>query len=256
MKNTLKFGLTSVSNRSIIIVYAIGQAQLIKLKKGESIMPESCTFRQCTRATLEKWFGLRRTWSNQVLDSWLQSELSLSGQEEDILKMFREELILGYDSFSEQELSMAFIGPVFTLAHFMEPYRFKLFAGRKIEATVPTVDGEIKLHGEPDGIIATGYWEPEVPLFAFSEYKKTLDPEGDPAGQALAAMLVGQVLNQDDRPLYGCYVVGHYWHFMVLDGREYIISRGYSALAQEIFDIFRILKALKQIVLALTEDTA
>jgi len=214
-------------------------------------MQESST--HCTRAKLEKWFGLRRSWSSQILDSWLQTELSLSEQETSVLKLFQEELILGHDSYSEQELSMAFIGPMLTLAHFMEPYRFKLFAGRKIEATVPTVDGEMRLHGEPDGIIATGYWEPEVPLFAFSEYKKNLDPEGDPAGQALAAMLVGQTLNQNDAPLYGCYVVGHYWHFLTLEGKEYGLSRGYSALADEIFDIFRILKALKQIILVLTD---
>jgi len=75
--------------------------------------------------------------------------------------------------------------------------------------------GEIELSGEPDGIVATGYWEPKIPLFAFSEYKRLIDPNGDPAGQCLAAMLVGQALSEEPHPLYGCYVIGNAWRFLV-----------------------------------------
>ena len=35
---------------------------------------------------------------------------------------------------------------------------------------------------------------------------------------------------------------------MTLEGKEYAISRDYSALTTEIFDIFRVLKVLKGIV--------
>ena len=42
------------------------------------------------------------------------------------------------------------------------------------------------------------------------------DPNGDPAGQTLAAMLVAQVLNQHQQTIYGAYVVGSDWNFMVL----------------------------------------
>jgi len=52
--------------------------------------------------------------------------------------------------------------------------------------------------------------------------------------------------------LYGCYVVGHYWHFLVLEGKHYTISRSYSAFSDEIFDIFQTLKALKTIIMELT----
>jgi len=66
-------------------------------------------------------------------------------------------------------------------------------------------------------------------------------------------MLVGQALNDNRQPIYGAYVIGSDWRFMVLKDKQYIISRNYSALTDEIFDILRILKALKQIVMTLTE---
>lgn len=212
------------------------------------------TFRQCTQSKLTDWFGLRRTSSSQVLDSWLQAKPTLSEEEKIILENFQEVLILNDDAWNEQELSMHFIGPVFTLARFTEPYRFNLFAERHIGAVVPGLEGDIELKGEPDGLIATGYWEPKIPMFAFSEYKRNLDPDGDPAGQALAAMLVGQVLNKQPVPLYGCYVVGRYWQFLVLEDKHYTISRDFLANTDDLFDIFRVLKAFKLIVMDLTAE--
>jgi len=209
-------------------------------------------FRQCTLSTLDNLFGLRKSFSSQTLDQWLHAELVLSEQEQEMIENFQQLLILNRDAWNEQELSLHFIGPMLALARFTEPYRFNLFAERRISAVVPGVEGDIELSGEPDGIIATGYREPEIPLFAFTAYKRQLDPEGDPAGQTLAAMLAGQALNGNNRPLYGAYVIGSDWNFMVLEGIHYTISRDYSALSTEVFDVLRILKSLKQILLALT----
>lgn len=109
------------------------------------------------------------------------------------------------------------------------------------------------LSGKPDGIVSAGRREPEVPYFAFQEYKRELDPDGDPAGQALAAMLVGQSFNEDlSIPIYGCYINGSIWKMMVLVGDEYTITNGFNALTDDIFKIFKILKALKNIVIERT----
>ena len=40
--------------------------------------------------------------------------------------------------------------------------------------------------------------------------------------------------------------------FMLLDGNRYLISRDYSALSDEIYNILRILKALRAIIVELT----
>ena len=212
------------------------------------------SFRQCTLSKLDDLFGLRQVFSNQQLEQWLQTDIAVAEEERRMLERFQELLFLNREAWNEQELSLNFIGPVFALARFTEPHRFNLFAERRIQAVITGLEHEIELSGEPDGIIATGYREPKIPLFAFSEYKRQLDPDGDPAGQTLAAMLVGQTLNANQQPLYGAYVVGSDWRFMLLETTHYIISRDYSALSNEIFDILRILKALKMIILELTAE--
>jgi len=184
----------------------------------------------------------------------LNREIALSELEIALLRQLQALLIENTDGWNEQELALHFIGPIFSLVHFTEPYRFNLFAERQIHAVIPGLHSDVELFGEPDGLIATGYREPEIPLFAFSEYKRQRDPNGDPAGQVLAAMLVGQALDPHPKPRYGCYVVGYDWRFVVLEGKEYAISQDYSAIRDDIFNIFRILKVLKQIVIALTAD--
>ena len=210
-------------------------------------------FRQCTATLLDRLFDLRQTFASPSLDRWLQAELDLSATEKIILANYQSLLTINRDAWNEQELALHFIGPILGLVHFTEPYRFNLFAERRISARVGSPTGEVELSGEPDGLIATGYREPEAPFFAFTEYKRQLDPNGDPAGQTLAAMLVAQVLNQQQQAIYGAYVVGSDWRFMVLEGRHYTISRDYSAVTAELFEIFRILKALKAIVMQQTE---
>ena len=210
---------------------------------------ESYTFQECTPQKLDKWFGLQRTFSSQVLDQWIQTEADLSPVEQTILQHLKQLSIENVDTWNEQELIINFVGPLFSLVNFSKFYSFNFFSQRNIEAVMPGVHTDIKLSGEPDGIVATGYWEPEIPMFAFSEYKRLLDPNGNPIGQCLAAMLVGQHLNEHSKPLYGSYVVGHDWRFLVLEGTKYTISQNYSAIRDEIFDIFRILKALKQIII-------
>jgi hypothetical protein len=42
--------------------------------------------------------------------------------------------------------------------------------------------------------------------------------------------------------------MGHDWYFIVLQGKEYTLSTPYMAARDDVFDIFRILKALKQII--------
>jgi hypothetical protein len=99
-------------------------------------------------------------------------------------------------------------------------------------------------------LFASGFRNPKKPFFCLNEYKRGTDPNGDPKGQALIAMLVAQQLNENknrdtDRPIYGSFIIGRAWYFMALVGKEYAISGDYSCADDEIFDIFRILKSLR-----------
>ena len=208
----------------------------------------------CRLAYLEKTFGLRQIRKMSVMDEWLQkAKLTKSSEKEVAFLSLLQELLILNASWNEQELSLHFIGPIFSLVNFTEPYQFNLFAERFIAATVVSEKNEpILLSGKPDEFIASGYREPELPYFCFNEFKKETEMKGDPAGQALAAMLVGQTLNENRTPLYGCYVIGRDWYFMSLQGKQYCISQGYDATTEHITSIFCILKELKEIIRQLT----
>jgi hypothetical protein len=217
-------------------------------------MPKELHFSQCTLPLLDREFGLRSVLELAALNDWFaQSEqMQLSALDHSKLSDLQELLQVNANSWNEQELSIHFIGPLFSIVKFTDPYRYNMFAQRHIEANV----ADYLLKGEPDGLLASGYYEPEIPYFSFAEYKRQRDPNGDPAGQALAAMLVGQQLNPRPEPLYGCYVIGRDWFFMALAGNHYAISNGHNALqAPELADILRMLKALKGIVIARTADS-
>ena len=64
-------------------------------------------------------------------------------------------------------------------------------------------------------------------------------------------MITVQHLNKEngiEHPIYGIYVEGKFWNFIVLDGKEYAESKSYDATEDEIFEIFAILKKLKTII--------
>ena len=205
-------------------------------------------FRECTLEYLEDTFGLKPKKQLPDLDNWLNTKMDISKYEERELNNLKDLLLENVHHWNERELPLYFIGPIFSMIHYTNiELQINLFAERALAGTVQ----DIELSGMPDGMIASGYRSPKKPYFTFQEYKKERDPHGDPAGQALAAMLVGQQLNETKHPIYGCYIVGRDWYFMALTGKEYTISKGYDATTEYVFDILKILKKLKKLVIDL-----
>jgi hypothetical protein len=210
------------------------------------------SFRDCTLTFMDKAFKMRQVKTLPVLTEWLSKPNELNEFERLQLIQHQELLDFNVYNWNEYELDVHFIGPIFSMVKFSS-YDFNHFSQREISGTVDTYF----LSGKPDSMVASGRREPEKPFFAFQEYKKELDPNGDPAGQALAAMLVGQQMEENQKPMFGCYVVGSIWKFIALEtDKKYSISQDYSALDEDIFDIFRILKNLKQIVIERTSQNA
>jgi hypothetical protein len=209
-------------------------------------------FNACELDYLERTFGLIPRSDDVLLDDWLGQAQELTDFERQDAEALRKLLKDNSLHWNEQELSLHFIGPIFSLVNFTVVLKMNLFAQRFIYASIPDVQNvPIELSGHPDGMLASGYRRPETPYFSFQEYKKEKDPHGDPAGQCLAAMLAGQTLNGNPQEaVYGCYVVGENWRFIVLINKEYAISSAYSAQTDEVFFIIGVLKQLKQIVVA------
>jgi len=64
-------------------------------------------------------------------------------------------------------------------------------------------------------------------------------------------MVAAQKLNNDNQPLYGCYVMGRLWFFVVLEGIEYSTSLAFDATKDDIKEIFGILQNTKGLILKL-----
>ncbi|MDM8518505.1 hypothetical protein QUF64_00555 [Anaerolineales bacterium HSG6] len=201
------------------------------------------TFKEWSLAELDKTFSLKEVQKTESLENWLAGTVDISEFEMQSLHYLRGRLKRGVHDWNEAELGYNFIGPMMTLVDFTAE-QFNFFAQRSFGGTVEGVT----MRGNPDGMVASGFREPEKPYFCLQEYKREKDIEGDPAAQVLAAMLVAQEINEHKHPIYGCYVRGQFWFFAILEGKNYSFSKPYVATRDDLFDIFRILKALKQII--------
>ena len=202
------------------------------------------SFNEMTQEKMYDLFELRNVRKHEALTTWLSELPELNEEEKMVAKIYQKRLIDNIDVWNDQELLINFIGPIFGSINFTVFYKLNWFAQRPLSGII----GEYELVGKPDGTIASGYYAPKVPYFSFHEYKKDINSNGDPAGQNLAAMLAGQQQNDNEEVIYGCYVVGRFWYFMVLKGKEYAISKDYSTTDEEIFEIVKILKALRNIL--------
>lgn len=204
------------------------------------------TFKQLTDNFIRYELGFRRVFDIPVLNQWF--ELSKSQKIEDentkVLQKLQNTLIVRGSKWNEFELSEWFIGPVLSLIDFNTD-DVALFAFHDITSIVKNYE----LSGRPDVMIATGIDEPIVPYFCFQEYKRQTDPDGNPQTQLLGAMIAAQALNKNSQAIYGIYVIGKVWYFVVLQEDKWCESKSYNADDEEIFEIFRILKALKEIIL-------
>ena len=89
---------------------------------------------------------------------------------------------------------------------------------------------------------------PQKPFFFLHEYKKQADTSNDPTGQLLAEMVAAQKANPDTHPIYGAYIIGRHWYFVLLDGLVYAESLAYDATKDEIMAIVGILRQAKDII--------
>ena len=59
-------------------------------------------------------------------------------------------------------------------------------------------------------------------------------------------MVTAQALNNEpEQTVYGCYIIGRDWFFVVLKGKEYAVSDVYVATQNAIYDIVGILKKVQ-----------
>ncbi|MEY4768694.1 MAG: hypothetical protein RL637_1333 [Pseudomonadota bacterium] len=204
---------------------------------------QTATFKDWTLNRLDKTFGLKQIWQSDLLNEWFGFPCEINENEQNTLLKLQKTIARGGQYWNEVELENKFISPLIVLAD-IDDENIGYFLERPLSAQI----GDYQLSGIVDGMIATGFREPEVPLFCLHEYKRSMENQGAADAQVLAAMLVAREMNQNQKPIYGLYVVGLIWHFLVLEQNHYCISRTYCADNDDVFILFKMLKNVKQLI--------
>ncbi len=163
---------------------------------------KTATFKEWTLTTLDKAFGLCQIWECALMDNWENKEIEIDDFEKKTLLNLQKSLIRGGRAWNEVELENKFISPVIMTAN-IDDEQIGYFLERRLSGIV----GDYELSCIVDGMIATGFRDPDIPLFCLHEYKHRCDNQGSPDAQALAAMLVAREQNDNQKPIYGVFVV-------------------------------------------------
>ncbi len=193
-------------------------------------------------------FNIRKNQSCESLQDWLNACGVLSPTESDVLDYVRIELEKFGRDWNEEELKINFIAFIFFVAKINVPNKIQVFFERPMNGEVEGIKISVKV----DGMVATptNANRPKVPYFFLQEFKRSLGDDHDPEGQMLAAMILAQELNQDGKPLYGCWLQGKNWNFTTLIGRDYCVSKQFDATDMEdLHQIVFILRKLKDLIL-------
>lgn len=198
---------------------------------------------------LIKQFNLKRIIGTKtpLLEEWIDVEIPQFNESEQYI--FERVLMRGQKSlvaWSEEDLKMKFISPIIELGNLNDDENIIGYFDKTISATVEGIPLIVK----SDFMLAKGILNVfETPYFHFQEYKPQLNPSGEPMAQLLEAFLITQVKNNNNMPLYGVEIIGKQWTFVIMEGKEYCISKAYDAVDRsDLLIIIAILRKFRHIL--------
>lgn len=203
-----------------------------------------------SEAELIKIFKLNRQVGQEhssVLQEWLDvPEPKLNTSEKVLFDYIYQRAVQHIAGWQEEDLKMKLIAFVLHLGHLEESEHFKTYFEKTISATVE----DTFLKTKTDFMVAEGILDlPDTPYFHFQEYKPNKNPSGDSMAQLLEAFLIAQDKNETQNPLYGCEIIGERWKFIVMEGKDYCISKTYDCtVEQELLQIIAILRKFREIL--------
>lgn len=205
-------------------------------------------FRIWSEAQLIDTFGLDKL--NQpfpLMQEWLAAQTIFTEMDQIIIQRIRNSAIENIEAWNEEDLKMNFIAFVIDLANLRATKTIRTFYDKIIWATVNNIFLKVKT----DFMVAEGILNlVKKPYFHFQEYKREKYPQGDPLAQLIEAFLIAQEINQNGKSLYGCYVVGRFWYWVIMEGRNYCVSKAYDSTdEQQLYQIISILRYFKEILM-------
>jgi hypothetical protein len=205
--------------------------------------------REWSEAELVLQFNLKRIveYETTLMKEWLAvEEPTLSPKEKEIFDEKYALIVQNHLTWSEEDLKMKFITHILDLGHLKDENGVVGYFDKLIWAKVEGMMLKVK----SDFMLAKGYLNlHQNPYFHFQEYKPNLKPTGEPIAQLIEAFLIGQAKNEKPIPLYGVQIVGKEWTFIIMEGKEYCISKSFAATEKDdLLKIIAILRKFKHIL--------
>ena len=176
-----------------------------------------------------------------LMEEWLDIKEPILNQGEEYIFENLIQKISKVQTWSEEDLKMKFISPILELGTVLEESKFVSFFDEKLKAKV----GENTLSVMTDFVIGEGILNYMVrPYFHLQLYKPNKEPTANSMAQLLEAFLIGQAKNEDDKPLYGCEVVGSNWRFVTIQKRAYCVSQKFDSMERK--DLLKIISILRK----------
>lgn len=199
------------------------------------------SFSDWTQIEVEKHFGVQQVFANNLLEEWMNADNTITAFELDTLERLRQKAQMYIYVWNEADYTANFISNIFSLVDFNQ-FHYSTFYEQNVELVL----SNHSIKGRIDLMIATGRGTPEKPYFFMQEFKQEKGG-GDAIAQVLLAMIYAQRKNDDRKPIYGGYINGRNWFFMVLEGNKYTISETFVITKEEdLLQVVRILKYLKE----------
>ncbi len=195
------------------------------------VVEKKLSFRKATIEKLIEIVNIEQIDDDNKFREWFSYDYKFEKDEELFLENLIKSNKLSLKLYNEQTLTVKFIGSILNRIDFSNKEKgIKDWYGYSVNCRL---NGHV-LSGRPDFMVATGISYPRSPYFFFQEYKPSVEPYGDPEHQVIAAMLAALVLNKTST-IKGCYIVGQYWKFIILDkldngDYEYFVSKGFDCL--------------------------
>ena len=203
------------------------------------------TFINATYKKLSQIANIKKIVNRKKFDAWFNYKYKISESEDKFIKYLIEKNQLYLFTYNENKLIVKFIAPLINKIDF-DTDKYTDWYGSEISCET----GDYILQGKPDLMVATGIDVPATPYFFLQEYKRAVNPTGNPEYQVLAAMLASLFLN-DTKIIRGSYVVGQIWKFVILEklednNYEYFVSDAFDCLQfNDLIQIYINLQAVK-----------
>jgi hypothetical protein len=197
-------------------------------------------FEQWLFEDVEIAFNIERIKNMPILMEWLDvPKNTVLSPEIDKLRLLLADNV---ETWNESDLEMIFLAQFFWQFEFNNAPAYRVFMQRNL-----FTEENLGENHKAKWFIATGKQTPKKPFFFLQEYKPEKNSGNDPLGQLLIAMVDAQILNEDiKKPLFGCYMIGRFWFFVVLIEKSYSVSKSYDATqTDDLSEIVVILERVK-----------